>query len=86
MHILTDKIEFYKLTLNYDVMPEKINVKPFDSIYFPRQLCDEFLSIVPVEQGYGIFFQHEIKKNLYEQLKKAHISYWYALTYPVQLT
>ncbi len=40
VHILTDKIEFYHLSLNYQVMPEKISVTPFDSIYFPRDLQD----------------------------------------------
>lgn len=59
VHILEDKIEFYRLELNFNVMPEKIQVTPFDSIYFPRDLNDEFLALVPVNEGYGIFFQKD---------------------------
>lgn len=36
VHILADKIEFYKLEIDYNVVPERIKVTSFDSIYFPR--------------------------------------------------
>lgn len=86
VYILTDKIEFYRLELNYDVMPERIKITSFDSIYFPRQLDDQFLSIVPVGNGYGFFFQHQLKKNQqFKQLKGGQINYWYVLTYPIPL-
>lgn len=63
VHILTDKIEFYHIKLNYDCLPEKIVVQPFDSMYFPRNVQDELLSIMPINQGYAILFQTDLKNH-----------------------
>ncbi len=66
-------------------MPEKIIVKPFDSIHYKREIDDPFLAVIPINQGYGIFFQTEIKKNKINQLQKGVLKYIYTLTYPVPL-